>query len=131
MDITLLGGWISPQRLAISPQRLAGYHPNGWLDITPTVGWISPQCQIISPTFVSPVSFSHGNSKTTYDDDILPDLKRLGLTYERDKRAKYDGKSTRGVVQGLRAVEEPPSAEWEDLQHQEQMHRKLMGYTPA
>jgi len=60
--------------------------------------------------------------------DILPDLKRLGLTYERDKRAKYDGKSTRGVVQGLRAVEEPLSAEWEDLQHQEQMHRKLMGY---
>ena len=27
MDITLLGGWISPQ-------LLAGYHPNGWLDIT-------------------------------------------------------------------------------------------------
>ena len=77
------------------------------------VGWISPYWVAV------------------YHPNILPDLKRLGLTYERDKRAKYDGKSTRGVVQGLRAVEEPPSAEWEGLQHQEQMHRKLMGYTPS
>jgi len=70
--------------------------------------------------------------------EILPDLKRLGLTYDRDRHAKYNGKNTRGVVRGLKVRPEaenddPPPTEWEEMQRMEKLHQKLMnpGYNPV